>query len=143
VTMSAAANAVATFSDDDAGMGFYTMKSCRVLDTTAYRSGVFGGPALNVGQSRVVQVAGVCGIPSTARAVAVSVSVVKAMRGGNLRLYPADVPAPLVTALNYAVGQTRSNFAVVGLSASGALAIRTTQYSGTTDVMLDVTGYFE
>jgi hypothetical protein len=142
--MSAAASAVATFSDDEGALGFYTMTSCRVLDTL-YGTGVFGGPAVSASETRVVQVAGVCGIPPTARAVAVTLHVTKPTRGGNLRLYPADVPMPLATAINYAVGQTRSNFAITGLSATGAVAIRPIQAynSGTVHVILDVTGYFE
>lgn len=60
-----------------------------------------------------------------------------------LRLYPADQAAPPASTLNYVAGQTRANNAIVGLSPSGALAIRCAQASGTAHVVLDVTGYFE
>ena len=62
---------------------------------------------------------------------------------GNLRLYPADQAVPSTSTLNYSAGQTRANSAIVGLSPSGALAIRCSQIAGTADVVLDVTGYFE
>jgi hypothetical protein len=50
---------------------------------------------------------------------------------------------PPTSTLNYAAGQTRANNAVVGLSASGALAVRCSQAAGTVHAILDVTGYFE
>ena len=62
---------------------------------------------------------------------------------GNLRLYPAGSPVPPVSAVNYSAGQTRGNDAVIGLGASGQVAIRCTQASGTVHAILDVTGYFE
>jgi hypothetical protein len=60
-----------------------------------------------------------------------------------VRLYPADQALPSTSTLNYVAGQTRANNAIVGLSTSGALAVRCTQASGTAHVVLDVTGYFE
>ncbi len=86
---------------------------------------------------------GRCGIPSTARAIAVNLTVTQPTAGGNLRLYPADVPAPNASSLNYTAGMTRANSQVAGLSSSGALAIRCMQSAGTAHVILDVTGYFE
>ena len=50
---------------------------------------------------------------------------------------------PSTSTLNYVAGQTRANNAIVGLSPSGALAVRCSQASGTAHVVLDVTGYFE
>jgi len=40
-----------------------------------------------------------------------------------VRLYPADQAAPPTSTLNYVAGQTRANNAIVGLSASGTLAV--------------------
>jgi hypothetical protein len=45
--------------------------------------------------------------------------------------------------VNYSVGQTRANSAIVTLSAASELIIRANQGSGTVHVILDVTGYME
>jgi hypothetical protein len=120
----------------------FTVAPCRVLDTRD-PAGPYGGPALAAGQSRVFTLAGRCGIPISARAVTPNLTVTGPTAQGNLRLYPADQPVPSTSTLNYSAGQTRANNAIVGLSPSGALAIRCSQIVGTADVVLDVTGYFE
>jgi hypothetical protein len=121
---------------------FFTLTPCRVLDTRNL-AGPYGGPALAAGQSRPFTLAGRCGIPASARAASVNLTVTLPTAQGNLRLYPAGQAVPPTSTLNYAGGQTRANNAVVGLSPSGALAIRCSQATGTAHVILDVTGYFE
>jgi hypothetical protein len=120
----------------------FTLAPCRVLDTRD-PAGPYGGPALAAGESRPFVLAGRCGIPASARAVTVNLTVTGPTSRGNLRLYPADQAVPSTSTLNYVAGLTRANNAIVGLSASGALAVRCTQASGTAHVVLDVTGYFE
>jgi hypothetical protein len=121
---------------------FFTLAPCRVLDTRN-SPGPYGGPALQAGQSRTFVLAGQCGLPASARAVAFNLTATGATAAGNLRLYPADQALPPTSTLNYSAGQTRANNAVVGLSASGAVAVRCSQASGTVHFILDVTGYFE
>jgi hypothetical protein len=60
---------------------------------------------------------------------------------GNVRLHPGGTPVPLVSSLTYSAGQTRSNNAVIGLSATGQLAVFAGHASG--QVVLDVQGYFD
>jgi hypothetical protein len=120
----------------------FTLTPCRVLDTRN-PTGPYGSPALLAGQSRIVVLAGRCGIPASARAVSLNLTVTAATAPGNLRLYPADQALPSTSTLNYAAGQTRANNAIVGLSASGALAVRCSQAAGTAHAILDVSGYFE
>jgi hypothetical protein len=120
----------------------FTVAPCRVLDTRD-PAGPYGGPALGAGQSRAFALAGRCGIPASARAVTLNLTVTGPTAAGNLRLYPADQAVPSTSTLNYSSGQTRANNAIVGLSPSGALAVRCTQAAGTAHVILDVTGYFE
>ena len=120
---------------------YFALTPCRVLDTRG-PVGSYGGPALGGGQNRTFLLAGRCGIPASARAVSVNVTVTQATAAGFLTLYPGGTP-PLVSSVNYSTGKTRANNAVVGLSASGQLAIRCGQASGTTHAILDVTGYFE
>jgi Calx-beta domain/FG-GAP-like repeat/FG-GAP repeat len=120
----------------------FPVAPCRVLDTRD-AAGAYGRPPLAAGQSRSFTVAGRCGIPASATAVAVNLAVTQPSARGNLRLYPADGAVPPTATLNYAAGQTRANNAIIGLSPSGALAVRCTQASGTAHIVLDVTGYFE
>jgi hypothetical protein len=120
---------------------FFTLTPCRVLDTRA-AAGPYGGPALGGGQDRTFLLAGRCGIPASARAVSLNLTVTQPTAAGFLTLYPGPT-LPLVSSVNYSAGQTRANNAVVGLNASGQLAIRCGQASGTAHAILDVTGYFE
>ncbi len=121
---------------------FYTLTPCRVLDTRNPVS-AFGGPALQAGTTRVFSLAGRCGIPPTASAVSVNLTVTQPTAAGNLRLYPAGSPVPTVSALNYAAGATRGNNALASLNGLGELSIRCAQATGTANVILDVNGYFE
>jgi hypothetical protein len=121
---------------------YFSVTPCRAVDTRG-AVGEHGGPALSAGQSRAFTLASRCGIPASATAVAVNVTVTQPTAQGNLSLYPADEPVPQASTLNYASGHTRANNAVVGLSPSGRLAIRCRQSSGTAHVVLDVAGYFE
>jgi hypothetical protein len=120
---------------------YFTLTPCRVLDTRN-AVGPYGGPALQAGESRPFTLAGRCGIPPFATAVAVNVTVTQPTAAGHLRLYPAGT-SPLVSSLNYRAGQTRANNAMVGLSSAGRFVIRNGQSVGSAHVVLDVTGYLE
>jgi uncharacterized repeat protein (TIGR01451 family) len=121
---------------------FFTVTPCRIVDTRAAPNGPLAGPALQAGASRPFDLAGHCGIPATAKAVSLNVTVTGPTSAGNLRLYPAGLSAPLVSTINWAAGQTRANNAVAALSSNG-LAVRCDQASGTVHLILDVNGYFQ
>jgi hypothetical protein len=121
----------------------HTLTPCRVLDTRG-PVGDNGGPALRGGLSRVFPFAGRCGIPATAKAVAVNVTVAEATQLGHLRLYPGGDSLPGVSTINFLAGLTRANNAIVRLGTGGAIAIYSGQPTGgTVQVIVDVTGYFE
>jgi subtilisin family serine protease len=119
--------------------GFYTVTPCRVLDTRVATQ----GPALSAGSTRTVVVGSTCGIPPGVRAASLNVTVVSPTGAGDLRIYPAGVTLPLVSAINYGVGQTRANNASVALSPAGLLSVFCEQATGTVDLIVDVNGYFE
>ena len=122
---------------------FFTVTPCRLLDTRD-PTGDYGGPALVAGQDRTfVAIGSKCGIPATAKAVSVNLTVTEATAQGNLRLYPAGLPLPLASTVNYLPGINRANNAIVPLNSSGEFAIRCTQASGTAHAIVDVNGYFE
>ena len=120
---------------------FFTLVPCRVLDTRN-PNGPYGGPAIAANTTRSFVLAGRCGIPATARAVSVNVTVTGPTVGGNLRLFGAGALVPVVSTLTYSAGQTRGNNGVVGPSPTG-LAIRAVQASGSVHAIVDVNGYFE
>jgi hypothetical protein len=125
-----------------AGTSFYTLAPCRIADTRG-AAGPRGGPSLLTGTSRNFPLAGVCGIPPTAAAVAVNMTVVLPASDGHLIVYPAAGPIPLASAINFRSGIVRANNAIVSLGASGQVAVSCVMISGSTDFVLDVTGYFE
>ena len=100
------------------------------------------GPALAAGEERTLLLTGRCGLPSEARALSVNLAVTQPAAAGNLRLYPAGAPLPLVSSINYSAGQTRGNNGIVSLSPGGELKVKCTQASGTVHFILDVNGYF-
>ena len=122
-----------------ADRGFYTIAPCRLVDT---RVAGQGAPAITAGGDRVFALGAKCGLPSTATAVSLNVTVTGTTGNGNLRLWQAGTPMPTASAINWSTGQTRANNAIVPLSAVGQVAVRA-QGSGVVDVILDVNGFFE
>jgi subtilisin-like proprotein convertase family protein len=125
-----------------AGTSFYTLAPCRIADTRD-AAGPRGGPSLLTGTSRSFPLAGVCGIPPTAAAVAVNITVVSPASAGYLTVYPAAGSIPLASAINFRSGIVRANNAIVSLGASGQVSVLCAMIAGSTDFVLDVTGYFE
>jgi uncharacterized repeat protein (TIGR01451 family) len=121
-------------------LAYNTVTACRLLDT---RDPASAGPLpLEAGTVRTFSSSD-CGVPLTAKAIAVNVTVTEPTAIGNLRLYPAGSPVPPVSTLNYGMSQTRANNAVVSLSHEHSFSIRVGQSSGTVHVIVDVFGYFE
>jgi glucose/arabinose dehydrogenase len=124
------------------GKNFYTVTPCRVLDTRD-PAGPWGGPRLAAGADRAFTVGGRCGIPTTARAVAVNVTVTEPTDFGHLILFPAGGAPPTTSAINFRPGQTRANNAVLTLGPTGAIIVRAGLATGGVHFVLDVTGYFD
>jgi beta-propeller repeat-containing protein len=123
-------------------VGLYTVTPCRVADTRN-PSGPYGGPALAANSGRVFQITGQCGIPSTAEAVVLNVTVTGANASGDLRIYPTGAGLPAASAINYMGGKTRANNGSYALGSTGGLTVHCDQSSGSVHVILDVSGYFE
>jgi PKD repeat protein len=124
------------------GLRFHTLSPCRVVDTRG-PAGPLGGPALGAGADRPFAVRSACGIPATAQALAVNVTITGATAAGNLRLHPGGTAVPATSTINYEAGRIRANNAVVALSASGEVAVYAGQAAGSVHFILDVAGYFE
>jgi glucose/arabinose dehydrogenase len=121
---------------------FYTVTPCRVLDTRD-PAGPWGGPALAAGSDRAFAIGGRCGIPATARAVSINVTVTAPTDLGHLVLFPAGGAPPTTSAINFRPGQTRANNAIVTLGPAGDIVVRTGMATGSVQFILDVDGYFD
>jgi glucose/arabinose dehydrogenase len=126
----------------DYARDFFTVTPCRVFDTRD-PAGPWGGPSLVGGQDRTFAIAGRCGIPSTARAISINVTVTGPTAPGFLTLSPTGAPPPLVSTINFRAGQTRANNAIVTLGGAGDIVVRAGMPSGNLHVILDVNGYFD
>jgi hypothetical protein len=123
-------------------MSLFTVPPCRVIDTR-WAVGPLGGPELAAGIDRAFALANQCGIPPTARALAFNAAVTGATTPGFLVLYAAGTDRPPTSILNYRAHQTRAKNGIAGLGTSGGLAAFAGQSSGTVNLILDVTGYFQ
>jgi hypothetical protein len=122
-------------------LSFYTVTPCRAVDT---RDPLLGGPnPVAAGTERVVTFAGACGIPVTAKAVSLNVTVTQPTAAGSVQVHRAGGLQPVLSTLSYSAAQTRANNAIVSLSATGQVGVRCSQPSGAVHVILDVNGYFE
>jgi hypothetical protein len=123
---------------------FYTLVACRLLDTRD-PDGAYGGPMLSALQSRIFLAPGRCGIPSTAVALSINITVVSPSSGGYLTLFPTSWPQPNTNAVSFSAGQTRANNMLLFLSGAPERAF--TVFAGipfgTVHVVVDVNGYFE
>jgi glucose/arabinose dehydrogenase len=127
-----------------AGNGFFTMVPCRILDTRN-PPGPSGGPALSANTLRTFPVAGLCGIPSTARAVVVTLAVVTPDQGGFVRLYPAGIAPPNTSSINFSAGVTRAGNGIISLGDSGQLTALCTMPGplATAHLVIDLYGFFQ
>jgi IgA Peptidase M64 len=122
---------------------FYTLTPCRLFDTRS-AAGPLGGPILAAGASRSFNLAGVCGIPGTARAVVGNLTVITPAQAGFLALFAGASPQPPTSALTFASGQTLSNINTLALQQNGlGTVILKSGTGGAAHVALDVTGYYQ
>jgi uncharacterized repeat protein (TIGR01451 family) len=117
---------------------FVPVTPCRVADTRN-PAGPFGGPSISGGTSRAFNIpASTCGVPSTAQAYSLNVAVVPAGGLSFLTVWPTGQPLPIASTLN-SDGRIKSNAAIVAAGTNGSISVFVTN---TTDVIVDVSGYF-
>ena len=119
---------------------FPLVTPCRVADTVAT------GTPLAANTTRTFPVAGQCGVPADATAVAVIPVAVDPNDLGLLSLYPAGYPTPLASTLNFSPNRTRHGNANTPLGTSGQVSVACQMSpgsSGTTHFTMDVVGYYK
>ncbi|MEY3360779.1 MAG: hypothetical protein RL531_498, partial [Actinomycetota bacterium] len=94
-----------------------------------------------VGASRVIPIQSVVpGIPVSATAVALNLTVVTPRAAGYLTAYPTGVGRPNVSTLNYVPGQVVPNGSLLKLGNGGQITVFAN--AGCPDVVIDVVGWF-
>jgi len=124
-------------------LGLVPVTPCRVIDTRpgGGKGGAFGPPSLGTGQVREVPVPqSSCGIPSTAKAYSLNITVVPSGPLSYLSAWPTGQPRPLVSTLNSFHGGVVANAAIVPAGNGGAISLYVTNPS---DVIVDINGYFD
>jgi Pro-kumamolisin, activation domain len=120
-------------------LAFYPVTPCRILDTRK-AVGPLGGPYVAAGTSRDFPVqSSSCGLPSGAQAYSLNVTAVPRGSLGYLTLWASGQAQPLVSTLNDITGTLVANAAIVPAASDGDISIYA---SNSTDVVLDVDGYF-
>jgi endonuclease I len=122
---------------------FYTVTPCRVVDTRD-PDGPYGGPILTSGAPRLFSMPGNCGIPASAEAVSLNITVVGATAAGHLTFYPAGQAPPATSTINFPPSIARANNALLTLSPDGVLGVQpVVGGSGQVHLIIDVEGYFD
>ncbi len=121
---------------------FVAVTPCRVVDTRN-PDGDFGGPAIPGHSSRDFPLSrndNPCGIPTTAVAYSLNVTVVPSGRLGYLTIWPTGEGQPSVSLMNSLDGRVKANAAIIPAGApDGRVSVYVTD---TTNVVLDIDGYF-
>ena len=123
-----------------APLQFVPVTPCRLVDTRE-NLGAFGRPALAGGVPRdfAIPQHASCGIPFTARAYALNITVVPTGRLGYVTVWPTGTAQPFVSTLNSVDGRIKANAAIVQAGANGAVSVYATN---ATELVVDINGYF-
>ena len=123
------------------GLSFVPVTSCRIADTRN-PAGPFAGPAIANNQTRSFPIRqSACGIPSTAVAYSLNVTVAPNGPLGFLTVWPTGLTRPGSSLMNSNDGRVKANAAIVAAGTSGSINVfaSTSTY---TNVILDIDGYF-
>jgi Bacterial Ig-like domain (group 3) len=122
-----------------AGLAFYPLAPCRILDTRS-GAGVLAGPALNAGVVRSFPVlSSSCNIPSDAQAYSLNLTAVPQTTLSYLAVWPTGQPQPLASVLNSPTGAVTANAALTPAGNNGEISFAATD---NTDLIIDINGYF-
>jgi hypothetical protein len=126
-------------------LAFYALTPCRVADTRpgsagSGLSGAFGPPSLNGNVTRdFPMLASSCGIPSTAQAYSLNMTVVPPGPMGFLTAWPAGQPLPLAATVNATTGAVVGSASIVLAGTNGDIDVFA---NNPTDLVIDISGYF-
>jgi hypothetical protein len=124
---------------------YFPLTPCRFVDTRD--SNLQGGAPLSSFVVKTFTAKGKCGIPSTAKAISVNITIAAPGGPGFLTLYPSGVNRPVVSSINWAATDNAlANGAVVPLGAASTNDLSAYYQgggTGTVHLILDASGYFQ
>jgi prefoldin subunit 5 len=121
------------------GLSFYPVTPCRIADTRN-ATGPFGAPSISAGGTRTfLPDQSTCNLPPTAQAYSLNFTVVPKTSLSFLTVWPFGQNQPLVSTLNSPTGAIVANAAIVSAGTNFGINAYATD---TTDVIVDVNGYF-
>jgi len=122
--------------------GFVPVAPCRLFD-----SRIDIGAPFSDGDSHVLFDWYRCGIPSTASALAVNVTAANPTASGAVEMLPAGINPLGLSLVSFQPGRARANNAVLSVNRDccsfATLVVTMNDHSGTVDVIVDVSGYFQ
>jgi hypothetical protein len=137
-----AAGAFSRPAQAQTGLQYFAVTPCRAVDTRSSTP-----PIVQASIFRGFTIKGLCGIPASAKAVSLNLTIVGPSADGFFSLWPFGGPFPVVATINFVAGEPAiANGAIVPLAVGtpdlyGGYG--TALGLGTTHAVMDVTGYFQ
>jgi hypothetical protein len=121
--------------------GEVALAPARITDTRAGSGQPNAGSTLGPTNTLTVQVTGAGGVPATGVSAAIlNVTVTNTTAASFLTIWPTSASRPTASNLNWTSGMTVANRVIVPVSATGQISVY--NGSGSTDAVIDVSGYF-
>jgi uncharacterized protein YkwD len=115
--------------------GFAPLAPARIVDTRLAQ----GASRLAAGSVTHIQVSGMQGVPTNAKAVLANVTVTAPDGSGFLTMWNCSATRPEVSTVNFAANETVANTATIPLDSNGQLCAFST---ASADLVVDVGGYY-
>jgi len=127
-------------SESPQGLVFYPLPPCRIADTRL-PTAPLGGPSLTANSTRSFPVRTACGLPESAQAYSLNLTVAPGIGNVNyLTAWATGQSQPFVSALNSSKpGEITANAAILPAGINGDIDVFVTN---DTDLVIDINGYF-
>ncbi|MEO8584862.1 MAG: Ig domain-containing protein, partial [Acidobacteriota bacterium] len=116
---------------------FFSTSPCRIYDSRV------SNVPIAAGEVRRLTLTSSCGLPSTARAVALNVTAVGVSGAGSLSVSPGGITATAAAGPAWKGDQIRAASTIVGMDATGAVDVSCESVTGSANFVIDVSGYFQ
>jgi hypothetical protein len=134
------------FTNDSSGFAYHALNPGRIMDTRSgvVLSGLSGKFQGNT--ARTLDVDGHWGVPAGARGITGNLTVVNQTKAGFVSVTKDPTNTPSTSTINFPLGDIRANGITVALSTSpagNASLVYRASSGATTDLLLDLSGYFK
>ena len=141
LTMTDNLSVTGVFLEPGHGLAFNAVTPCRLVDTRTQNGGggpIQGGTFQSFNLPQLAQSKG-CADLSTAASYSLNVTVVPHGSLGYITIWPTGEAQPTISTMNSLDGRIKANAAIVPAGTNSAVSV---YVSNTTDVVLDIDGYF-